>query len=382
MKNLSSLSKAKLLLWLSVAAIAASGITHIFGAPDMIILSGMAISALLLVAGHYYLTVASSNLHKIKDLCRKLAEGQLEERSLIPLEGAGEIEDVRKAINHFTDMTDAFVREAKYSMDNVCRNHFYRMINIVGMHGTFLQTAKIMNDVTRAADKKNKTILELANVIRGIVGDQHLDSSMGNAAAAGGIESIAAATEESSAAIGEINRQINQTSQSSVDAEARSNEMADSVQSLVSSTKEIAAIVDMINGIAEQTNLLALNATIEAARAGDSGKGFAVVAGEVKKLASETSDATLKISDLMQTIQTAVDATSAHVLSLKNVISMINESTVVISSAVEEQSYASQEIARSATMVSTGLRDIGNRVSSIETVTKRQPPGSTAVQSS
>jgi len=244
------------------------------------------------------------------------------------------------------------------------------------MHGTFLQTAKIMNDVTHAADEKNKTILELASVIKGIVGDQHLDNVHGNSAAAGGIESIAAATEESSAAIGEINRQITQTSQSSIDAEARSSEMADSVKSLVSSTKEIADIVDMINGIAEQTNLLALNATIEAARAGDSGKGFAVVAGEVKKLASETSEATLKISELMQTIQSAVNNTSGHVSNLKNVISMINESTVVISSAVEEQSYASQEIARSATMVSTGLRDIGNRVGSIETVTKRQPPGS------
>ncbi len=382
MKNLSSLSKAKLFLWAAVAMILLFGALHLIDAPKVVCLGIMGVSVVLLIVSHYYLTFASSNLGKIKDLCRKLAEGQLEERSLIPLEGAGEIEDVRKAINHFTDMTDAFVREAKYSMDNVCRNHFYRLINIVGMHGTFLQTAKIMNDVTRAADQKNKTILELASVIKGIVGDQHLDSSMGNSAAAGGIESIAAATEESSAAIGEINRQITQTSQSSVDAEVRSNEMADSVKSLVSSTKEIADIVDMINGIAEQTNLLALNATIEAARAGDSGKGFAVVAGEVKKLASETSEATLKISDLMQTIQGAVDATSAHVSSLKNVISLINESTVVISSAVEEQSYASQEIARSATMVSTGLRDIGNRVGSIETVTKRQPPGSLAGQAS
>jgi len=50
----------------------------------------------------------------------------------------------------------------------------------------------------------------------------------------------------------------------------------------------------VITEIAEQTNRLALNATIEAARAGAAGKGFAVVAEEIKSLAFQTADATLK----------------------------------------------------------------------------------------
>ena len=63
---------------------------------------------------------------------------------------------------------------------------------------------------------------------------------------------------------------------------------------------ELATIVAAIGQIASQTKLLALNATIEAARAGDAGRGFAVVATEVKKLASDTRQATEKATNLMQ----------------------------------------------------------------------------------
>ena len=62
----------------------------------------------------------------------------------------------------------------------------------------------------------------------------------------------------------------------------------------------VGSITQRIDEIASETNMLALNATIEANRAGDLGRGFAVVAGEVKLLASQTSQATREISSLVE----------------------------------------------------------------------------------
>src|SRR5580658_991550 len=82
------------------------------------------------------------------------------------------------------------------------------------------------------------------------------------------------------------------------------------------SLDEVAGISSSIEAIARQTNLLALNATIEAARAGAAGKGFAVVAGEVKALAGQTRQATLKIGATVDTLSGQIasllsDSTSA-----------------------------------------------------------------------
>ncbi|WP_054633172.1 methyl-accepting chemotaxis protein [Pantoea stewartii] len=66
------------------------------------------------------------------------------------------------------------------------------------------------------------------------------------------------------------------------------------------SAKDIKEIVSTINNIAGQTNILALNAAIEAARAGEAGRGFAVVAEEVRRLAASTSQATQKISKVVE----------------------------------------------------------------------------------
>jgi len=84
------------------------------------------------------------------------------------------------------------------------------------------------------------------------------------------------------------------------------------IKSLTEQIGRVAGVAEQINAIARQTNLLALNATIEAARAGDAGKGFAVVAGEVKTLASQTSDATEEIAEILATFNRHVEQLSNH----------------------------------------------------------------------
>ena len=85
------------------------------------------------------------------------------------------------------------------------------------------------------------------------------------------------------------------------------NNSAEVVHNLGENSREIGQIIGVISGIADQTNLLALNAAIEAARAGEQGRGFAVVAEEVRKLAEQSQMATIKITKLIETIQSDTD---------------------------------------------------------------------------
>ncbi len=120
-----------------------------------------------------------------------------------------------------------------------------------------------------------------------------------------GLQTVAAAAEELTASIGEISRQVTQSSRITTKAVDDARRTDAIVHALADGAEKVGTVVDLITDIASQTNLLALNATIEAARAGDAGKGFAVVASEVKSLANQTAKATQQIDTQITQIQAA-----------------------------------------------------------------------------
>ncbi|MDX4068584.1 methyl-accepting chemotaxis protein [Aliarcobacter skirrowii] len=73
-----------------------------------------------------------------------------------------------------------------------------------------------------------------------------------------------------------------------------------SMDEISKKVKAINEAIVIIDQIAFQTNILSLNAAVEAATAGEAGKGFAVVAGEVRNLASKSSEAANSIKNLVE----------------------------------------------------------------------------------
>jgi methyl-accepting chemotaxis protein len=194
---------------------------------------------------------------------------------------------------------------------------------------------------------------------------QALEVSSAADQASANVQTVATAAEELSSSIREISRQVDQSASVAAAAASDAEATNRTVQGLAESSARIGEVVSLINDIASQTNLLALNATIEAARAGDAGKGFAVVAGEVKTLASQTARATGEIGQQIAAVQSATVQAVSAIGGIVKRIDEINMIAAAISSAVEEQSAATSEIARNIQQAAIGTERVSNNIGGV-----------------
>ncbi|QSQ20396.1 methyl-accepting chemotaxis protein [Pyxidicoccus parkwayensis] len=91
---------------------------------------------------------------------------------------------------------------------------------------------------------------------------------------------------------------------------AQSRQMTDRISQLNERTRQIGGITQTVKDLADQSNMLALNAAIEAARSGEHGKGFGVVAREIRSLADQSIDSTVRVRDILNELGNAILSTA------------------------------------------------------------------------
>jgi methyl-accepting chemotaxis protein len=180
------------------------------------------------------------------------------------------------------------------------------------------------------------------------------------------VQSVAAASEEMTATVTEISRQVHDAARIAREAVTQAQETNRRVTNLSESAKKIGDVVGLISAIAGQTNLLALNATIEAARAGEAGRGFAVVATEVKSLAEQTARATAEIDQQISAIQVATEGSVQEIGEITSTIGHIAEISAAIAAAVEQQGAATQEIAHSVQEAAKGTTQVASNITEVQ----------------
>ena len=212
---------------------------------------------------------------------------------------------------------------------------------------------EVQSQIQSVKDSANQIMQANETVAQNVNG---VESAAGNTDV--NVQAVASAIHELNASIVEINDNMEKVTGMIQGATQTSANTQELMEKLAGASERIGDAINIINGIADQTNLLALNASIEAARAGEAGRGFAVVAEEVRSLAEETGNATLKIQSFVEEIQTESRNAQSSINEVSSQIQRISDISSSVQVAISEQSTATESIAINATDASDATNTV------------------------
>ncbi|EKO3825871.1 methyl-accepting chemotaxis protein [Vibrio harveyi] len=317
----------------------------------MVVTAAGVISLVILVTWFGLRTWINRGLRNILNRLSALTEHDFRDKAQEV--GPFELKEVARKLN-------LVIASTHDSISTVTRNCdiLYQTAEI--SHGAAEQTNQSLTTQNEALMSMVTTITQLEASIREI-------ASVTNASS----EDSYLATEHTVKGVSVVEQ--NRLRLESLESSLNTNEQ--SMMELDLRVKHIREMVDMISGIADNTNLLALNAAIEAARAGEQGRGFAVVADEVRKLASDTSQQTTNIREMMNELVIAAHRSrkavndsreemssalqSSH--QVKSTFTEINEAVQLIQQRVDQISVATEEQERATAEVSQAISHLSEQ---------------------
>lgn len=284
----------------------------------------------------------SGALQRLAHDMTRLAKG---ERGLdiVGLERKDEIGEMARALNVFHKsgykLDELFIEREK------AREERKRMLAQLSQQ--FSHTVgEVVASVAAASSQLKTTAKSMADAAESAsIQSERVADAMHEAS--NGATAAAAASDEFAMSIGEISRQAATSAELARQASNSADEADATISRLSLAADEVSQVVELIQTIARRTNLLALNASIEAARGGEAGRGFAVVASEVKELAAQTSRATEQVAGQIRSMQASTDASVSALKRVGQQIEQLEATAISIASAVDQQSVAGQDLARS-----------------------------------
>lgn len=203
-------------------------------------------------------------------------------------------------------------------------------------------TAMAMTESAHGSSEKARSVVEAMNQ------------------ASNSVAAAAAASDEFAMSIAEISRQATQSEELARKASSVAEGTDKTISALADSASQVNQIVELIQSIAGRTNILALNASIEAARGGEAGRGFAVVASEVKELAAKTSSATEDVGSQIEAMQQSTQLGVTKLREIGERVSQLETTSIAIASAVDQQSVAGKDLAQSIDRSAQGTEQVSS----------------------